>query len=109
MHPNSHHDTSDDTSSTSQSIKTTDKGQSAAYHLVNNKNINNNKKPKLRPQLSETKMQQLEALEFPWEVQSWQWNGRYQQLVAFQQRHGHVRVPANCAEYPGLGIWVRNQ
>jgi Helicase associated domain len=37
------------------------------------------------------------------------WSRRYQQLEAFHQQYGHCRVPNNDVQYPGLGIWVRNQ
>lgn len=37
------------------------------------------------------------------------WSRRYAQLQAFHAQYGHCRVPNNDGQYPGLGIWVRNQ
>jgi Helicase associated domain len=37
------------------------------------------------------------------------WSRRYEQLEAFHRQYGHCRVPNNDGQYPGLGIWVRNQ
>jgi Helicase associated domain len=46
---------------------------------------------------------------FIWNVNEHSWNVRYEQLRLFHQTHGHCRVPNNDVQYPGLGIWVRNQ
>lgn len=62
-----------------------------------------------RPELSQVKLAQLAKVQFPWHWQQTLWQRRYRQLVTFQKRNGHCRVPANCREFPGLGIWVRNQ
>ena len=60
-----------------------------------------------RPRLAADKLQQLQELEFPWDLQKTKWDQRYRDLQAFQKRVGHCRVPANFVG--GLGIWVRNQ
>ena len=52
------------------------------------------------------KLQMLEELDFPWDLQQATWHWRYQQLCDFANTHGHCRVPADV---PRLGIWVRNQ
>jgi len=62
-----------------------------------------------RPHLSLDKLQILKDLDFVWDVQSVQWNNRYQQLKDFWTEHGHCRVPATYSKAPGLGVWVRNQ
>ena len=37
------------------------------------------------------------------------WETRFAQLVAFQSRFGHCRVPAQWSEEPGLANWVIKQ
>ena len=46
---------------------------------------------------------------FVWNVHEHSWKIRYEQLFDFHQTFGHCRVPNNDVQYPGLGIWVRNQ
>jgi hypothetical protein len=72
-------------------------------------NNNNNTTWTVRPRLSTEKMRKLQQLDFPWNVQSAVWQRRYEQLEQYREKHGHCRVPANNLEYPGLGVWVRNQ
>jgi hypothetical protein len=36
------------------------------------------------------------------------WNDMYETLVGFKQKHGHLKVPEKCSEYPKLGIWVKH-
>ena len=62
-----------------------------------------------RQVLSKDKLLMLQELDFPWDVQAILWKRRYEQLLEYKQEHGHSHVPANCREYPGLGVWVRNQ
>jgi len=37
------------------------------------------------------------------------WNQRFDELCRYSTKHGHCLVPIKCDEYPGLGVWVRNQ
>mmetsp|Transcript_10529 Transcript_10529/g.29970 ORF Transcript_10529/g.29970 Transcript_10529/m.29970 type:complete len:329 (+) Transcript_10529:366-1352(+) len=37
------------------------------------------------------------------------WMDRYQDLIAFCQRHGHCNVPYVCEDNPCLGQWVKRQ
>lgn len=62
-----------------------------------------------RPRLPEEKLQVLLDLDFPWDIQSSIWDGRYRDLQSFHRQHGHCRVAPNSNEFPGLGVWVRNQ
>jgi 4-hydroxyphenylpyruvate dioxygenase-like putative hemolysin len=36
------------------------------------------------------------------------WNGMYESLLGFKQKHGHVKVPQHYNENKKLGIWVRS-
>lgn len=62
-----------------------------------------------RPRLSSDRLRQLLELDFVWDAQQHAWESKYRQLVEFQQKYGHCRVPNNSVEYPRLGVWVRNQ
>jgi Helicase associated domain len=62
-----------------------------------------------RPRLSDDRLRQLRELDFVWDAQRHAWEAKYRQLVEFQKRYGHCRVPNNSLEYPRLGVWVRNQ
>ena len=41
--------------------------------------------------------------------QSGKWNERYQELVKFQQEHGHCSVPSQFPSNPPLAQWVKRQ
>jgi hypothetical protein len=69
-----------------------------------NKKTNSTVEPRL--QLPSFKLEQLNRLDFVWEVKEGQWYQRYQELCDFQQEHGHTRVPTN---YSSLGVWAANQ
>jgi hypothetical protein len=62
-----------------------------------------------RPRLPEEKLRVLLELDFPWDIQSSIWDGRCRDLQTFHRVHGHCRVAPNSNEFPGLGVWVRNQ
>jgi hypothetical protein len=77
--------------------------------LVHNRNENALPISSTRPRLSEEKLQILQDLDFPWDIQSNVWDGRQRELQLYQRQHGHCRVPPNSNDFPGLGVWVRNQ
>jgi Helicase associated domain len=62
-----------------------------------------------RPPLSSARLIQLQKVNFCWDRQSMAWEHRYQQLKAYKKEHGHTRVSPQDCQYPGLGVWVRNQ
>jgi hypothetical protein len=37
------------------------------------------------------------------------WNARFEELKAYNQKHGNSDVPVRCHENPKLGWWVNNQ
>ena len=59
-----------------------------------------------RHTLSREKLQQLEKLDFCWDLHTLSWDRRYNQLLQFYKEHGHSKVPANHPD--GLGVFVRN-
>ena len=64
--------------------------------------------------LPEERKKLLGAVGFGWkeevkEQKEAKWDEKYRQLEAFQQTHGHARVPANWAGNPSLGTWVSRQ
>ena len=59
--------------------------------------------------LSDDQWQQLVDLDFVWDAQEAAWNRRLDELRRFHAEWGHCRVPNNSLEFPGLGVWVRNQ
>ena len=59
--------------------------------------------------LREDRQKKLQALNFVWHIQEVyeaQWDAFYQQLVSFQQKHGHCRVPV---KYEKLVSWMERQ
>jgi hypothetical protein len=62
-----------------------------------------------RPRLPEEKLQVLLDLDFPWDIQSSIWDGRYRDLQLYHTQHGHCRVAPTNDQFPRLGVWVRNQ
>ena len=49
----------------------------------------------------------LDEIGFVWQLQE-DWTTRYNDLIAFKQRHGHWFVPAQYKENKSLGFWVHN-
>jgi hypothetical protein len=56
--------------------------------------------------LEEEKVKQLEELGMVWNPYEKDWEERYTELVSFQKKHGHCRVPQTDCE---LGQWVVSQ
>lgn len=56
--------------------------------------------------LSKQRLDQLEEVNFTWDVQEALWNRKWQELQEFVEKEGHCCVPARHAT---LGVWVRNQ
>ena len=63
-----------------------------------------------RPMLSESKVTQLQSVDFCWDVQGALWDQRYQELAECYEIHGpDVPLSLVHAEDPGLAIWLQNQ
>jgi hypothetical protein len=61
---------------------------------------------RLRGSMAAQRRKLLERLEVDWEPRESRWNGRYAELCAFKDRHGHCRVPQQWRSNPQLGHWV---
>ena len=51
----------------------------------------------------------LEQSGFVWDSHGAAWLERWQELVEFEQQHGHANVPSNHPEKPQLATWVKCQ
>lgn len=59
--------------------------------------------------LSHARLKVLNDMGFVWNAQDFGWRRKYGQLKSYRERHGHVNVPLECKEFPGLGKWVKEQ
>jgi hypothetical protein len=61
--------------------------------------------------LTPSRIQQLQALNFEWQLlpQQTPWNARYEQLLVYFKQHGHANVPRAYPENRQLGEWVHTQ
>ncbi|KAL3935577.1 MAG: hypothetical protein SGBAC_008929 [Bacillariaceae sp.] len=57
--------------------------------------------------LSESQINLLDRLEFPWKGPKNEWMKRYNELIAFRSKHGHLQVVRKLN--PALYIWIHNQ
>ena len=62
-----------------------------------------------RGELSDERIQRLDAIGFPWDVYDALWEQRFEELVEYERKHGHCNVPRNYAKSPKLSSWVSNQ
>lgn len=51
----------------------------------------------------------LSALGFVWDSRKSLWDSRYQELLAFYQEFGHVRVTKKNPKYRALSVWLKRQ
>jgi hypothetical protein len=51
----------------------------------------------------------LQDLGFAWNAQAAAWTRHLNELIQFKKRTGHCHVPLQDPEYPGLGLWVKEQ
>ena len=60
--------------------------------------------------MTDEKLQALANMDFQWSIQKEGedavWNQRFEELQAFKEAHGHVRVPRKT---PKLGFWAKEQ
>jgi superfamily II DNA or RNA helicase len=59
--------------------------------------------------LESEKIDLLNRLSFNWNPRQTNWRGIYLELVKFQKRFGHCRVPQNWKENNSLAHWVKTQ
>lgn len=59
--------------------------------------------------LEPEKVELLNRLSFNWNPRETNWRGAYLELVKFQKRFGHCRVPQNWKENNSLAHWVKTQ
>ena len=59
--------------------------------------------------LESEKVELLNQLSFNWNPRDTNWRGIYLELVKFQKRFGHCRVPQNWKENNSLAHWVKTQ
>lgn len=62
-----------------------------------------------KKKLDKSKVMLLDAINFDWSYEKRNiipWEGMYQRLVQFKQKHGHTRVPVLWSEDAKLGKWV---
>lgn len=52
------------------------------------------------------RLQDLERINFIWDVQEFKWNKQYERLIEYGREHGHVNVPSAHSD---LGLWVGTQ
>ena len=58
--------------------------------------------------LTPSRIKQLDALGFVWNVSAERWDKRYKELQAFYKAHGHSNVPERYNQNSELSIWVNN-
>ena len=58
--------------------------------------------------LTPSRIKQLDALGFVWNVSEERWNKRYKELQAFYKAHGHSNVPDKHDQRSELCLWVGN-
>jgi len=59
--------------------------------------------------MSDQRIQALNAIQFTWNVNEESWVQRYRQLVEYFEEHDDCNVPLNYSHVPQLGAWVRTQ
>jgi hypothetical protein len=59
--------------------------------------------------LTQERIERLESIGFVWNSQEDRWQSRYEELIAFRRRFGHVHVPHKWEECPSLASWVSYQ
>ena len=59
--------------------------------------------------MTDDRVELLKKIEFVWNVHDSTWMSRYDELIEFQQSHGHCNVPQNYCANKRLGEWVMTQ
>ena len=59
--------------------------------------------------LTDEREQVLESVGFVWDAQAALWEERFQDLLQFQAKHGHCRVPSRYPPNTQLAAWAKCQ
>ena len=59
--------------------------------------------------LTESRVAQLSDIGFEWNLVEFKWLRRFDELVAYKDRHGDCNVPSSYKENPELAFWVKTQ
>ncbi|MBF0294906.1 MAG: helicase associated domain-containing protein [Magnetococcales bacterium] len=62
-----------------------------------------------RGTMPEARQVRLDEMGFVWDLEAWEREERFSELVRYRERHGHVEVVEPCAEFPLLPAWVHAQ
>jgi hypothetical protein len=62
---------------------------------------------KKKGKLPADKVQRLDGIGFIWDLLDWQWESRFNDLLAYKEAHGNINVPQS--EPTALGAWVSTQ
>ena len=81
------------------------RNQRTMYHRMKNSGENDN----IYNFLTEDRINQLNEIDFCWDVQEETWMEHYQKLVDFKKEFGHANVPPNYKVDPSLARWVLYQ
>lgn len=60
-------------------------------------------------QMTPSRIEKLDTLEFCWDAQEANWREKVQELKKFKERWGHCKVPRHYDCNPALGTWVHHQ
>ena len=60
-------------------------------------------------QMTQERIDMLEAINFQWSIAPPSWKERYQELIAYKNNHGDCNVPRRFKESKQLGEWVATQ
>jgi hypothetical protein len=65
--------------------------------------VNHQRNLKAMGKLARDRLLQLDEMQFTWNTNQWRWMKRYEDLAAFQVKHGNTNVPRGGGD---LGEWV---
>lgn len=57
--------------------------------------------------LAENRLNKLNEIDFPWDINKSYWTKMYRALIDFHQTHGHTRVPWDWEGNPHLAPWAQ--
>ena len=70
--------------------------------------VNNMRTNHKAGKLAADREQRLESAGFDWHPNDTLWEQKFEELLAFRQKHGHCNVPGKYKPNPALGGWVNN-
>jgi len=57
--------------------------------------------------LTDVREAKLAELGFQWDIRCTVWEERFDELLEFTKKYGHMSVPIVCPDFPKLGSWVK--